>query len=136
MPDIAPEEFRRVLSQWLTGVTVITAQQEGRLAGLVSNSFTSVSLGPPLVSWCVARTSSSLDVWLGASAFAVHILAADQSGLVDRFRRKGGEKFDGLDWTAGAGGAPLLPGSVVRLQCRTWQQYDGGDHVILLGHVV
>jgi flavin reductase (DIM6/NTAB) family NADH-FMN oxidoreductase RutF len=121
---------------WPTGVTVITARHEGDLAGLVCNSFTSVSLTPPLVSWCVDKRSSRLDVWLRARAFAVHILSAEQTALVSRFSRKGGDKFDSLEWVEGVSGAPLLPGCAVRLECRTWRQYDGGDHVILVGQVL
>lgn len=129
-------EFRQVMAAWTTGVTVITAQHAGRPAGLVSNSFASVSMEPPLVSWCVDRRSSSLDVWLGADGFAVHILAAHECDLVSRFARKGGQKFTGLGWKPGLTGAPLLADGVARLECRTWRQYDGGDHVILLGRVV
>lgn len=128
--------LRRVLSTWTTGVAVITAQRDGRPAGLVSNSFASVSMDPPLVSWCVDRGSTSVDTWLAADGFAVHILAAHESPAVSRFARKGGEKFAGLDWTPGATGAPLLPVGAARLECRTWQRYDGGDHVILVGRVV
>lgn len=131
-----PVEFRRVLSAWTTGIAVITAEHGGCLAGLVSNSFTSVSLDPPLVSWCVSRGSTSLDTWLAADGFAVHILAAHETSAVSRFTRRGGEKFTGLDWTPGVTGAPLLPMGVARLECRTWQQYDGGDHVILVGRVI
>jgi 3-hydroxy-9,10-secoandrosta-1,3,5(10)-triene-9,17-dione monooxygenase reductase component len=135
-PRVEPAELRRVMSAWTTGVTVITTGDGQRLAGLVSNSFASVSLEPPLVSWCVDRQSSSLEVWLRAEGFAVHILGADESALVSRFARKGGDKFQGLVWQAGLTGAPLLSGGVARLDCRTWRQYDGGDHVILLGHVL
>lgn len=131
-----PVEFRRVLSAWTTGVAVITAGQGGCQAGLASNSFASVSLDPPLVSWCVSRDSTSLDTWLGAEGFAVHILGAEESPTVSRFTRRGGDKFTGLDWTSGVTGAPLLPLGVARLECRTWQQYDGGDHVILVGRVI
>jgi flavin reductase (DIM6/NTAB) family NADH-FMN oxidoreductase RutF len=124
------------MSAWTTGVTVITAGHEQRLAGLVSNSFASVSLEPPLVSWCVDRQSSSLDVWLRAEGFAVHILGADEAALASRFAKRGGDKFQGLGWQAGLTGAPLLAEGAARLECRTWRQYDGGDHVILLGHVL
>lgn len=132
----SPLDFRRVLSAWPTGIAVVTAQHAGEPAGLVCNSFTSVSLSPPLVSWCVGKESSRLGVWLRARAFAVHFLPAGRSDLVTRFSRKDGDKFAGLDWVAGTTGAPLLPGCAAHLECRTWQQYDGGDHVILVGQVV
>jgi len=133
---VDPVELQRVMSAWTTGVAVITAQSHQRLAGLVSNSFTSVSLEPPLVSWCVDRRSSNLETWLSADGFAVHVLGANESALVSRFARKGGDKFTGLDWQAGLTGAPLLARGVARLECRTWRQYDGGDHVILVGSVL
>lgn len=132
----AAAQLRQLMAMWTTGLTVITARHGQRLAGLVSNSFTSVSLEPPLVSWCIDRGSSSLEVWLGASGFAVHILGASEMTLVSRFARKGGDKFTGLDWEDGLTGAPVLPVGVARLECRTWRQYDGGDHVILLGRVL
>lgn len=132
----AATAFREVLGAWPTGVVVITARHEGALAGLVSNSFTSVSLEPPIVSWCVDRSSSSAAVWLAARGFAVHVLGAEQSDLVKRFARRGGDKFAGLHWTEGVTGSPLLDGALARLECRTWQRYDGGDHVIVLGRVI
>lgn len=131
-----PLEFKRVLSAWTTGVTVVTAHHDGDLVGLVSNSFASVSLDPPLVSWCVDRGSSSLKSWLAAESFAVHILASHETELVSRFARRGGDKFAGQDWAPGATGAPLLDAGVARVECRTWQRYDGGDHVIIVGRVV
>ncbi|WP_151772302.1 flavin reductase family protein [Streptomyces abyssomicinicus] len=131
-----PAAFRRVLSAWTTGVAVVTAEADGCPVGLVSNSFASVSLDPPLVSWCVSRDSTGLDTWLRADGFAVHILAAHETDAVRRFTRRGGDKFTGLDRTPGATGAPLLDMGVARLECRAWRQYDGGDHVILVGRVI
>jgi flavin reductase (DIM6/NTAB) family NADH-FMN oxidoreductase RutF len=124
------------LVAWPTGVTVITAEVAGGRAGLVCNSFTSVSLDPPLVSWCVDRRSTSFALWEDAESFAVHILAEDQKALIDRFARRGGDKFTGLALERGHTGAPLLSGAAARLECRTWQRYDGGDHIILVGQVV
>ncbi|MFI5706372.1 flavin reductase family protein [Kribbella sp. NPDC051620] len=129
-------DIRQVMAAWTTGVTVITGQYRGRPTGLVSNSFTSVSLEPALVSWCVDRRSSSIATWLRCEAFAVHVLGAHESELVARFARKGGNKFSGLDWEIGRSGAPLIRAGIARLECRTWRQYDGGDHVILVGEVV
>jgi flavin reductase (DIM6/NTAB) family NADH-FMN oxidoreductase RutF len=88
------------------------------------------------VSWCVDRGSTHLDVWLAADGFTVHVLGADETALVSRFSRKGGDKFTGLDWQPGLTGAPVLSAGVARLECRTWRQYDGGDHVILVGRVL
>ncbi|MFJ8604981.1 flavin reductase family protein [Streptomyces shenzhenensis] len=132
---IGSEEFRSTMSRWATGVSVITAFCGGGPVGLISNSFTSVSLEPPLVSWCLDRRSSSFDAWLDADAFAVHVLAAGQEEMVSRFSRRGGDKFQGLDWVAGRSGAPLLDGAVATFQCGVHARYKAGDHVILLGLV-
>ncbi len=99
-------------------------------------SLAPVSQEPPLVLWSVDRGSSSLDVWLEAPGFALHLLAADQEALAWQFARKGAEKFDGLTVTRGLVGAPLLDGAAATLECTTHAQHDGGDHVILVGRVV
>lgn len=131
-----PATFRAALGSFVTGVTIVTASDgTGRDAGVTANSFNSVSLDPPMVLWSLARSSSSLDVFAQASHFAVHILAADQEDLSNRFARGGADKFAGLAVTRGAGNAPLLPGAAAQFQCRTAFQYDGGDHVILVGEV-
>ncbi|MFJ6392934.1 flavin reductase family protein [Streptomyces sp. NPDC091972] len=135
-PRVTSDTLRQTLAAWPTGVTVITAEAAGGRVGLVCNSFTSVSLDPPLVSWCVDRRSTNFALWKGAESFAVHILAEDQTGLIERFARRGGDKFTGLALSQGLTGAPLLSGTAARLECRTWQRYDGGDHIILVGQVV
>ncbi|WP_051132882.1 flavin reductase family protein [Nocardia paucivorans] len=135
-PVVGPLELRQAMAAWTTGVAVITTSHGARPAGLVSTSFTSVSLDPPLVSWCVDRGSTSFDIWSRAEGFAVHILSADEADLVSRFARRGGDKFHGLDWRPGITGAPLLTAGIARLECRTHIRYDGGDHLILLGRVL
>lgn len=135
-PAVGPTELRQVMAAWTTGVAVITTCHRERPTGLVSTSFTSVSLDPPLVSWCVDRGSTSFDIWSRAEGFAVHILSADEADLVSRFARRGGDKFQNLDWRPGITGAPLLAAGVARLECRTHTRYDGGDHLILLGRVL
>jgi 3-hydroxy-9,10-secoandrosta-1,3,5(10)-triene-9,17-dione monooxygenase reductase component len=137
LPSVDVETIRIATGAWATGVVVVTAAHpDGRDAGLVMVSLAPVSQEPPLVLWSVDRGSSSLDVWLEAPGFALHLLAADQEALAWRFARKGAEKFDGLTVTRGLVGAPLLDGAAATLECAMHAQHDGGDHVILVGRVV
>ncbi|WP_175637379.1 flavin reductase family protein [Sinomonas mesophila] len=133
---VSGAELRRAMGHWATGVSVITTRSEGTLAGLVSNSLTSVSLDPPLVSWAVDRRSSSFDVWNTTDNFAVHILSESDRDLVRRFVAKGTEKFAGLAWEPGVLGSPIMADDVPRLECRLWQRVEAGDHVILIGEAV
>lgn len=137
MADFDPREFRGALGSFATGVTVVTSRAEdGTPVGLTANSFNSVSLDPPLVLWSLARNARSLPVFESATHWAVHVLAADQEPLSNRFASRGEDKFSGLDVETGAGGVPLLRGCAARFQCKTAFQYDGGDHIIFVGEVV
>lgn len=128
--------FRRALGRFVTGVTVVTTRDaEGRPIGLTANSFNSVSLDPPLVLWSLARRSANLAAFEAASHFAVNILADDQTALSERFARPSEDRFAGLDWTEGLGGAPVLAGCAATFECRTESRHEGGDHVIFLGRV-
>jgi flavin reductase (DIM6/NTAB) family NADH-FMN oxidoreductase RutF len=137
-PD--PAALRRALGRYATGVTVVTARAPGRGAapvGVTVNSFTSVSLDPPLLLWCLDLRSSTRPVFLAAGWFAVNVLAADQAALSARFAARGAaDKFAGLDWTEGLGGSPLLPGCLARFECRTERAVEVGDHVVLIGRVL
>ena len=131
------ETARAATSAWATGVVVVTAcHPDGRDAGLVMVSLAPVSQDPPLVLWSVDRRSGSLDVWLEAPGYALHLLAADQEPLAWQFARKGTEKFDGLAIARGLTGAPLLEGASATIECATHARHDGGDHVILVGRIV
>ena len=137
LPSVDVDAVRAATSAWATGVVVVTATHpDGRDAGLVMVSLAPVSQEPPLVLWSVDRNSGSLDVWLEAPGFALHLLAADQEALAWQFARKGAEKFDGLDVSRGLVGAPLLDGVAATIECAMYAQHDGGDHVILVGRVV
>ncbi|MCU1718070.1 flavin reductase [Pseudomonas sp. 5P_3.1_Bac2] len=134
-----PREFRQVLGTFTTGVTVITARgQDNTLAGVTANSFNSVSMDPPLVLWSLARKSNSLDTFASAEHWAVHILAHDQDNISSHFARSvsGQEKFADINYENGLDNTPLLSGCTARLQCRTKNIYDGGDHIILVGEVI
>lgn len=137
LPSVDVDAVRAATGAWATGVVVVTATHpDGRDAGLVMVSLAPVSQEPPLVLWSVDRNSGSLDVWLEAPGFALHLLAADQEALAWQFARKGAEKFDGLDVSRGLVGAPLLDGVAATIECAMYAQHDGGDHVILVGRVV
>ncbi|WP_026058503.1 styrene monooxygenase/indole monooxygenase family protein [Streptomyces sp. SS] len=129
-------ELRRALGQYATGVTVVTARAaDGRKVGMTANSFTSVSLDPPLVLWCPSRNAPSLPDFTAASHFAVNVLAADQHHLSRRFATPADDKFAGISVTEGIAGTPLLEGTVAGFQCRTVQCLDVGDHVVMIGEV-
>jgi flavin reductase (DIM6/NTAB) family NADH-FMN oxidoreductase RutF len=133
---IDTREFRTALGSFATGVTIVTAMgPEGRPVGLTCNSFASVSLNPPLILWSLVTHSTSLPVFQEASHFAVNILGASQDALALQFARSTADKFAGVSWTPGLGGAPVLTGCVAHFQCRSADRYYGGDHVIFLGAV-
>lgn len=130
-------ELRRALGSFLTGVTIITAHDaEGHPRGITANSFTSVSLDPPLVLVCVDRRAASYDTFAQCGGFVVHILAADQQDLSARFASKSPDKFADLRVRVGSGGGPILPRSNAWLDCRTERQIDVGDHVLVIGEVL
>jgi flavin reductase (DIM6/NTAB) family NADH-FMN oxidoreductase RutF len=140
MPDVRlfdSRELRRVLGTFVTGVTVVTtADDEGRFHGVTANSFSSVSLDPPLVLWSQAVKTHSHPVYFKAERFAVNILAEDQIELSNRFAKSSSEKFAGLEVDIGLGGVPMLRGCGARLQCRVVSRVPGGDHTIYIGEVV
>src|SRR3954451_7019908 len=133
---IDPRDFRSALGTYATGVTIITAAApDGKPYGLTCNSFASVSLNPPLVLWSLVVYSSSLTIFQNASHFTVNVLGVSQQALASAFAKSSDDKFAGVDWTPGLGGAPLLTDSVSSFQCRAANRYYGGDHVIFLGAV-
>jgi len=134
---VDPRELRRVLGTFATGVTIVTALDEARQPhGMTANSFTSVSLRPPLVLVCVATHSFIWQTFAGASYFAVNVLGGHQRELSKRFAERRADRFDGVDWSPGVTGAPVLDGVVAYLECRRYRDIEAGDHMILLGEVV
>jgi flavin reductase (DIM6/NTAB) family NADH-FMN oxidoreductase RutF len=128
--------LRDALGAFATGVTVVTAlDDDGRAVGLTVNSFNTVSLEPPPILWSLSRASPNIATFRAASHFAVNVLAAGQQALSERFARRGADKFAGIEWDSGLGGAPLLPGCCAVLECRNELQHDGGDHLIFIGRV-
>jgi flavin reductase (DIM6/NTAB) family NADH-FMN oxidoreductase RutF/DNA-binding IclR family transcriptional regulator len=129
-------ELRQVLGTFVTGVTVVsTIDDQGRPHGLTANSFTSVSLDPPLVLWSQAVKAPSHPVYCDAERFVVNILAEDQLDVSNRFARPSADKFAGLATRPGLGGVPLLEGCAAWIECRKVQSIQGGDHMVFLGQV-
>ena len=129
--------LRNALGSFATGVTIVTTRTAaGEDIGRTANSFSSVSLDPPMILWSLAKTSSSLDAFREAKHFAVHILSAEQDDLSGLFAGKKEDKFADLDIERGDDEIPLLKNCAARFACRTAHQYEGGDHVIFVGEVV
>jgi flavin reductase (DIM6/NTAB) family NADH-FMN oxidoreductase RutF/DNA-binding IclR family transcriptional regulator len=129
-------ELRQVLGSFVTGVTVMTTVDEaGKYYGLTANSFSSVSLDPPLILWSQSLTAPSHPVFRDAERFAVNILAEDQVEISNRFARGGEDKFSGIAIRRGLGGVPLIEGCSAYLECRRVTNYAGGDHAVFLGQV-
>jgi len=120
------------------GVTVATTTGPAGPAGLTVSSFTSVSLEPPLVLISIAKGSAIHDIFREAKAYAINFLADDQKSVSDTFagRTKAKDRFDGLRFTKGLTGSPIIEGVPVAIECRSWRVYEGGDHSILVGEVV
>lgn len=135
-PAFASGDFRAALSMFATGVTIVTARDaNGAPIGLTANSFNSVSLEPPLVLWSLSRQAGSMPAFERGSHYAVHILAADQHALAERFANKTVDRFAGVAWRAGSAGVPVLDGAAAVFECFNRSRYEEGDHVIFVGEV-
>ncbi|WP_205791198.1 flavin reductase family protein [Burkholderia sp. Ac-20353] len=136
-PAVDPAQLRAAFGQFPTGVTVITTRAaDGRKVGLTANSFSSLSLDPPLVLWSLRKAAPSCADFVASTHFAINILAHDQIDLSRRFATPHADKFDGvLHVASGAGGVPCLEGASARFVCRNVSQYEGGDHLIFIGRI-
>ncbi len=132
-----PRTLRDALGCFATGVTVVTCvDPEGKPVGLTVNSFTSVSLDPPLLLVCIAREAASAPAFLAARHFAVNVLQTGQQPASIRFSTRHEDRFGPNDWSPGELGAPVLQQSVGVFECESYSVHDGGDHHILLGRVI
>jgi flavin reductase (DIM6/NTAB) family NADH-FMN oxidoreductase RutF len=128
--------FKQALSQFATGVTVITSRLEsGKFLGITASSFNSVSLSPPLVLWSLSTRASSLPTFTENSHYVINILAADQAKLAEQFSRPSADRFSGVDFTLSPTGLPILTGAVAWFECHNRSRYPEGDHVIFVGEV-
>lgn len=133
---IDKREFRDSCGKFLTGVTVVTtADAEGNYVGITANSFTSVSLEPPMVLVCIDNKINSYDTFANAKSYAVHILGEDQENISGLFATKGADKFSDLETEIGINDIPLLKDYSVRMECEVVNQVTAGDHIILIGEV-
>jgi (E)-2-((N-methylformamido)methylene)succinate hydrolase len=135
-PSVASGDFRRACGRFTTGIAIAGAlDPHGVPHGLTINSFTPVSLDPPLALICIAHSAMSREVFAAAPNFALSLLREDAQALSERFARKGHDRFDGLEWRPGENGAPLLPGALAEIECVVRRRLEAGDHDILLGEV-
>jgi 3-hydroxy-9,10-secoandrosta-1,3,5(10)-triene-9,17-dione monooxygenase reductase component len=129
--------FRQVLGHFCSGVTVITGTDGGAPVGLTVQSFTSLSLDPPLVIFCPARSSTSWERMRAAGVFCVNVLDEGQEAVCRAFASRGEDKFTGIGWSPAAGtGSPVLADVLAWVDCRVEHEHDGGDHSIVVGRVV
>lgn len=127
--------FRDTLGRFCTGVVVATGCVDGRPAGFAAQSFSAVSLDPPLIALCPAKTSTSWPKLRESGSFCVNVLSADQKTVCDVFARTGIEKFDALGWSRGVTGSPILDGVLAYIDCDLEAEHDAGDHTIVIGRV-
>ena len=135
---LGPDDFRRVLGHFASGVTVVTTlDADGHPVGLTASAFTSVSLDPPLVLVCVALTSQSYPAFHTHGKFAINVLHAEHEQLARRFASSGSsaEKFAGTGYKKGALGLPVLEDALAELECTIVHVYPAGDHTIFVGRV-
>lgn len=135
LAEVDAATMRDVLGHFATGVVVVTGMDGGLPVGLTCQSFASLSLEPPLVSFCPARSSTTWPRLRAFERFCVNVLAEDHESYSARFARSGGDKFAGLQWQAAPSGSPLLDGVCAWIDCELWREYDGGDHTIVVGRV-
>lgn len=127
--------MREVLGHFVSGIVVITSAGPGGPLGFTCQSFASLSLDPPLVSFAPSRTSSTWPRIREVGRFCVNVLAADHEELSTGFARSGVDKFAGVGWRPGPSGSPLLDGVSAWIDCTLWNEYDGGDHTVAVGLV-
>lgn len=136
-PALDPRTFRDVLGTFVTGVTIVTTcDADGVKHGLTANSFSSVSLNPPLILWCQASASRSYPAFRDNASFAVNILAHDQMSLSQHFSKASDDKFRDVEHASGINGVPLLKGTSASLECIQVTAYLCGDHVVYIGRVI
>ncbi len=134
--QLTPERFRRACSLWATGIAILTTTDPAGVPhGMTANSFTSVSLSPPLVLFCLDERAALLPHMAPGVQVAVNILAEEQAELSSRFARKSEDRFENLSWQPGSLGAPVLAGALAVFECSLTQVIPAGDHRIVVAHV-
>jgi 3-hydroxy-9,10-secoandrosta-1,3,5(10)-triene-9,17-dione monooxygenase reductase component len=141
VPDVPPAVvdprlMRDVLGHFVSGVTVVTAMGADGPVGFTCQSFSSLSLDPPLVAFAPARTSTTWPQLREARRFCVNVLAEEQSHLSRQFALSGTDKYAGINWSPSPYGSPVLEGVVAWIDSELWAEYDGGDHMIVVARVL
>ncbi|MFJ3486031.1 flavin reductase family protein [Pseudomonas sp. NPDC090202] len=132
---VEPLHFREALGHYASGITVITSHIDGEPVGFTCQSFYSVSMNPPLVSFSVMCSSASYPRIRQAGRFAVNILSGEQVGISNQFARRGADKWQGVEWQASPLGNPVIAGSLHWLDCEIHAEHAAGDHLIVIGEV-
>ena len=133
---VDPGVMREVLGHFASGVTVVTAVSDDGPIGFTCQSFSSLSLDPPLVAFAPARTSTTWPRLRAVGRFCVNVLAEEQSGLSRQFARSGTDKYAGVSWVESPYGSPVLDGVVAWIDSELWAEYDGGDHTLVAARVL
>jgi flavin reductase (DIM6/NTAB) family NADH-FMN oxidoreductase RutF len=131
--------LRDAFGQFATGVTVVTTRdKEGKPVGMTANSFASVSLEPPLVSWCVDKSSTRFSEFTDAEYFTISVLTSAQQETSNLFAMRSWDAtvFDDAEWFDGLNKVPQIPNVSARFHCKTAHLYEGGDHIIIVGAVL
>ncbi|MFC5995035.1 flavin reductase family protein [Pseudonocardia hispaniensis] len=132
---VEPRRLREVLGHFASGIVIVTAHDQRAPMGFTCQSFASLSLDPPLVSFCPARTSATWPRIRDVGRFCVNVLADHQEKLSDAFARSGIDKFAGVRWRPSPAGSPILDGVCAWIDCVLEDEFDGGDHTIVVGRI-
>lgn len=134
---VTDRDFKDAMGRFLTGVTIVSIMREdGSAYGLTVNSFASVSLKPRLVLWSLIKTNTHADAFAKAERFSIAMLSHDQEALCTRFASDVDDRFDGVSWHKSENDLPILDGALTVLECQSFAQYDGGDHIIFIGEII
>ena len=136
LPTVDSEAFRTACGKFATGITIVTViGADGLPQGMTANSFTSVSLEPPMVLVCIDRKATILPKMEVAKTFGINVLAENQRDLSAQFSRRGTDRFETVPWFAGETGVPLLDGVLAHYECEVINIVEGGDHLIFIAEV-
>lgn len=134
-PAESPAIFRRCLGQFATGVAIVAARHEGESIAMTINSFSALSLDPPMVLWSIRRESAKLETFRHAGRFSVSVLSAEQQSISACFAKSGSPPMTDAQWTIGQSGSPLLRGAIAHFECQLERTEEAGDHLIFIGLV-
>jgi len=135
-PALDARGFRDTLANFASGITIVTGMDAGEPIGFTCQSFYSVSIDPPLISFSVMRTSTSYPRIAGTGRFAVNVLAREQHTVSSQFARSGTDKWAGIDWVPSRSGDPVIDQTLMWVDCELWAEHEAGDHLIVIGRVV